>query len=303
MLNNIEVKKLTEFTGHQNPIYSLIAAPEPGRFFSAGGDKIVVEWNIEDPSTGIPIAKTLFTIYSMCICGNYLLAGTSEGAVHVIDLATKNEIKYFQIPGEGVFDIQYSTEHQLIVASTAKGSLIFIDPKEFKILETLQLSNEKIRSVAFNTTRPYLYAACADTKVYVVDINKKEKIYEFEAHTWSCNAVYYNSEKDELITASKDAHTRLWDIKKEFEMIKNIPAHNYAIYQMRFNPSLRIYATAARDKTIKLWDENFEILTRINKEDFNGHLNSVNSIVWLDDNHLVSGSDDRKIILWEVKLI
>jgi len=201
------------------------------------------------------------------------------------------------------FDIQYSTEHQLIVASTAKGSLIFIDPKEFKILETLQLSNEKIRSVAFNTTRPYLYAACADTKVYVVDINKKEKIYEFEAHTWSCNAVYYNSEKDELITASKDAHTRLWDIKKEFEMIKNIPAHNYAIYQMRFNPSLRIYATAARDKTIKLWDENFEILTRINKEDFNGHLNSVNSIVWLDDNHLVSGSDDRKIILWEVKLI
>lgn len=301
MDNKIEVKKLTEFTGHQNPIYTLIAAPEPGRFFSAGGDKMVVEWNIDDPSIGIPIAKVPFTIYSLCVTANHLLIGTSEGAIHIVDLATKNEIKYIQVKDEGVFDIQYSKEHDLIVASTAKGSLIFIDPNEFKISEPVQISNEKIRSIAFNTRRPYLYAGCADTKVYVIDIHTKEKIFEYEAHGWSCNVVHYDSKYDHLITASKDAHVRIWDIKKEFEMIKNIPAHNYAIYQISYNSSLNIYLTAARDKTVKLWNSDFEILLRLDKENYEGHINSVNSVIWLDEKRFVSAGDDRKAMLWEVE--
>src|SRR5688572_3206116 len=136
MPNKVEVKKLAEFTGHNNPIYSLIAAPEQGRFFSAGGDKMIVEWDINDPSMGIMIAQLPFTVYSMCIYDHYLLAGTSEGAIHIIDLNTKKEVKYFQMKDEGVFDIQYSKEYEIIVASTAKGSLIFIHPEEFKLLNT-----------------------------------------------------------------------------------------------------------------------------------------------------------------------
>lgn len=299
---NIVVKKVAEFIGHQHPVYALIAAPEPGRFFSAGGDKTIVEWNLADPSVGLPIAQFQFTIYCLCLIAdkNILLAGTSEGGIHVIGLNTKKEIKYFQLTGEGVFDIQFSLEHQLIVASTSKGNLIFINPDDFKLITTLNLSTEKIRSLAFNSTQPYLYAACSDTNVYVIDIKEKKKIFEFTAHNWACNALVYNTEKDILITASKDAHIRIWGIKREFELIKNIPAHNYAIYQIAYNPALNIYSTASRDKTIKLWDEEMDILLRINKEDFEGHSNSVNSVIWLDEHHLVSGGDDRRVILWEV---
>lgn len=298
----IQVRKVTEFIGHQHPIYTLIAAPSPGRFFSAGGDKTIVEWDITNPTTGIPIAQFKFTIYSLCLLpeNNTLLAGTSEGGIHIIDLLTKKEIKYFQLPDEGVFDIQYSDTHQVIVASTAKGNLLFIDPADFKLITKLNLSKEKIRSIAFNPTRPYLYAACSDTNIYVVDLNKKVKVFEFVGHQWASNALYYSPSKDILITGSKDAHIRLWDIRKDFAMVKNIAAHNYAIYQIAYNPTLDIYATASRDKTIKIWDAEMEILLRINKEDFEGHTNSVNTICWLDGKHLVSGGDDRKLILWAI---
>ncbi len=309
MQTKIEVKKVVELIGHQHPIYTLIAAPEPGRFFSAGGDKSVVEWDINDPSTGTLIAQLPYTIYSLCVLpenlargrqGNQLIVGTSEGGIHIIDLSTKKEIKYFQLPGEGVFNIQYSEVHHIIAASTAKGNLLLIHPGDLSILSTIHLSEEKIRSIAFNPVRPYMYTACSDTNVYVIDIEKKEKVFSFVAHSWACNAICYDAVNNHLITCSKDAHIRIWDIKNHFEMIKNIPAHNYAIYQIAYNPSIKIYATASRDKTLKLWDDELEILVRINKEDFEGHTNSVNTILWLDDQYLVSGGDDRKLMVWEI---
>jgi WD40 repeat protein len=301
-INKEQIKKLAEFNGHQHPIYTLEAAPEHGRFFSAGGDKTIVEWDIKDPSLGIPIAQFNFTIYSLCCIAHkkILLAGTSEGGIHVIDLNSKKEIRYIQLPDEGIFDIRYSDAHQLVVASTSKGKLILISPVDFSISETIPLSTEKIRNVAFNTTRPYLYVACSDTKVYVIDLDTNKCIYEYIGHNWAINALYYCEDKDELITCSKDAHIRIWDIKKQFELIKNIPAHNYAIYRILYNSHLKIFATAARDKTIKLWNEEFDIIVRINKEDFEGHSNSVNTILWLDDNRLLSAGDDRKIILWQI---
>jgi WD repeat-containing protein 61 len=302
MPNKILVTKVAEFTGHQHPIYSMIAAPQPGRFFSAGGDKTVVEWDITNPALGIPIAKFLFTIYSLCLVpeNQTLIAGTSEGGIHVIDLITKKEIKYIQLPGEGVFNIQYSQIHGVLVATTAKGNLVFMNPENFNILATLSISTQKIRSLTFTPTLPHVYVACSDAHIYVIDLVQKKKIHQFQAHQWACNAVYYHPVNDWLISGSKDAHLRVWDVKNKFELIKNIPAHNYAIYQVLYCKELDIYATASRDKTIKLWDQDMNILMRINKEDFNGHTNSVNAICWLGKNYLLSGSDDRKIMLWEI---
>jgi hypothetical protein len=43
-----------------------------------------------------------------------------------------------------------------------------------------------------------------------------------------------------------------------------------------------------------------EVLTRLDNEKSGGHLNSVNALLWKND-YLISGSDDRSIIVWEVR--
>lgn len=298
----INIKKITEFTGHTQPVYTLEAAPEPGCFFSAGGDKAVVRWDVNSPEWGIPIGQFKFTVYSLCCipANHILIAGTSEGGIHIIDLLSNVEIKYFRIPDEGIFDIKYSYQHQLIVASTSKGRLIFIDYHSHTIIDEIWVSKEKIRNICFNAHRPYLYVACSDSHVYVVELTHKKTIHSFEAHQWATNALLYHASKDELITGSKDAHIRIWDIKKQFEMIKNIPAHNYAIYKIIYNEEANIFATASRDKTMKIWDDEFNIVARIDQAKYEGHTNSVNSVLWLNKTNLLSTGDDRRIILWEV---
>jgi WD40 repeat protein len=58
------------------------------------------------------------------------------------------------------------------------------------------------------------------------------------------------------------------------------------------------------DKTIKIWaTENFQLLKVIDKTKQNGHLSSVNKCLWMDDETLLSGSDDRTIMMWKIENI
>jgi WD40 repeat protein len=128
----------------------------------------------------------------------------------------------------------------------------------------------------------------------------EEKII-YSAHTLSANIVRYSPDGKFLLSGGRDAHLNIWDTKN-YSQVKSIPAHNYAIYDIAFSPDAKLFATASRDKTIKIWDADmFEILARISKENYEGHVNSVNKLFWSDyNNYLVSSGDDRAVMVWEI---
>jgi len=56
------------------------------------------------------------------------------------------------------------------------------------------------------------------------------------------------------------------------------------------------------DKSVKLWDaETFRLLKVVDRARYAGHGTSVNTVCWLDDQTLISGSDDRTISVWAVQ--
>ncbi|HQF28656.1 MAG TPA: WD40 repeat domain-containing protein, partial [Bacteroidia bacterium] len=58
---------------------------------------------------------------------------------------------------------------------------------------------------------------------------------------------------------------------------------------------------ASRDKTVKIWDpESLEVIIRLEKQEADGHVNSVNKLLWLNNTDLLSAGDDRSIALWKM---
>jgi WD40 repeat protein len=119
----------------------------------------------------------------------------------------------------------------------------------------------------------------------------------------SANKVIKHPTKDIILSGGRDAHLNLieWPSCK---IMEKIPAHNFAIYDIVFNPDKTLFATGSRDKNIKIWDaSSLQFLYRIDKEKNEGHINSVNKLLWSSyKNTLVSTGDDRSIMGWQINL-
>jgi hypothetical protein len=157
----------------------------------------------------------------------------------------------------------------------------------------------KLRSVFFDEELNKTFVGCGEGMFYVFDDDTMEVTYsnQLSKQGFSINAII-NYTDEILLCGGRDAHLR-WVDKKDYTVINSIPAHNYAIYKIGFSPDKKIFATASRDKTLKIWDAAAnQIIQRI-EQTSDGHLNSVNTLLWMDDNTLISAGDDRSINIWK----
>jgi WD40 repeat protein len=167
---------------------------------------------------------------------------------------------------------------------------------EFQLLRSVKFSSKKIRSIAQANNQ--LYVCSGDGVLITVNLCDFSIVNTLRHEQGSVNCVL-QTPAGLLITAGWDGHLWLWDSQAN---IKRVPAHNYAVYSMVPLANGRYFATASRDKTIKIWDaETLDFCARIDYKIHDAHRYSVNCLHFDHESGLLfSGSDDRKIIAWEI---
>ena len=301
----IEATKKYTFTGHKGPVYTITPGINEGEILSGSSDQRLGSWNLAtgeaaDFSAHMPThIIALISIPSSKI----IVAGTSGGTVHFLDPVNKKEVKAEKYFDSQVFDFAICEKHHILFASSGDGRIILTDLISFEKLKTLQLSNEKVRNVAVHPNGDSVAVATSNGNIHLFSLPLMQETHNWHAHELAANCVCWQPEGKFLLSGGRDAHLKVWDAQNNFQLIQDIPAHNYAIYSMAFSPDGKYFATASRDKTVKVWNaENQQLLLRINKEKQDGHLNSVNKVIWTKEG-LVSTGDDRAIILWKISAI
>ncbi|MBK7855118.1 MAG: hypothetical protein IPJ79_09595 [Bacteroidetes bacterium] len=300
------ITKAGVLKGHQSGIYGLIRDQQNNdAFYSASGDGKIVKWQSFINDVGELIATTPSPVYAIEINPDkkLLFAGTHKGQLHVIDLLLKKEVRCIDLHENGIFEIKFIAEKNLLVTGGGDGCINLLNAESLDLQSKFAFGSFKIRSACFYNLHKNLIVGCGDGGIAIIDLETLNPIHKFEAHQkdFSVNAVTVSPDGNYLLTGSRDAHLNVFDVKNNFKKVTSIPAHNYAIYKIQFSPNGKFFATASRDKTAKIWDaEKMEVAERLDKEKHNGHINSVNTLLWLNNHTLVTAGDDRAIIVWKI---
>jgi WD40 repeat protein len=146
-----------------------------------------------------------------------------------------------------------------------------------------------------------LAVGASDNFIRIYDEKLGMKL-EWAAHSNSVFTLRYTPDQRFLISGSRDARLKVWDVASGYKQVEEIVAHMYAINHLDFSPDGKHFVTCSMDKSIKVWDlQALKLLKVIDRARHAGHGTSVNKVLWTShQNQLVSGSDDRKISVWQL---
>lgn len=298
----IQVQKLFSLDGHNDCIYSLESGASSNFFYSASGDGMVAEWNLENPENGQLVAKMKNSVYALCFMpkDNVLLAGQNHEGIHFIEPSSKKDLGSVKVSGAQIFDIK-SYNNEIFIGS-ADGTLYILDFNTRAFIKKIKLSDKSIRTIAINEQLGDLAVGLSDNTIRILDLAEHKPKYLIHAHKLSVFTLSYDPNTNDLISGSRDAQLKVWSSINQYQLLNSIAAHMYAINSIGIAPSKKHFITGSMDKTIKVWDlHTLQLLKVIDRSRYAGHTTSVNKVLWTDyKGQILSCSDDRKISVWDL---
>ena len=267
--------------------------------YSASADKFVVRWDCRTGEQDAFAIRLPSVPYSLKLFAtNQLLAvGLSNGDMHIFDLSLRKEIKFYKQHQVGLFCIAEDSFNRQLLVADSSGTISVWDTTTLELKIVLPLDCGKIRRMIILEAGKKVVVCAQDGCVRIIDLISFNELHAFFAHKEGATAALPLAD-GLLLTGGKDAYLKVWDLTIG-KCLQSIPAHNYVIYDL-ISLNETHFASASRDKTIKLWRKHpVEVLQRLDRKE-NGHKHSVNALVKVGDEHFASCSDDGVVKLWGI---
>lgn len=299
VMRKIVVHKFHSFLGHTDSIYTLQKV-DNHQFLSAGGDGMVVLWDLKTLDEGEVLFKSPASVYALLVDvpENHLYVGQNHYGVKQIDIKTKKVINSVHLGDYQIFDLK-SIDDEIWVGMS-NGDVVCLS-KDLSIKTQVNYSDQRIRG--FGQYDQNVAIASSDGLVRVFDIENREVKKELVGHKKSVFVAEFHPSGKYLISAGRDSQLKVWDTQADYVLRESIIAHLHTINDITFSSDGKYFFTASMDKTVKIWDaHNFQLLKVLDKDRHEAHKNSVNKLLWMNFHDLlVTCSDDRTISVWDFK--
>lgn len=301
-MSKVEVHKAHALTGHKDCVYTVQAGKESKDLFSAGGDGMIVQWNLNEPELGELVAKLPNSIYALHYLNqeDLLVAGHNYEGLHLLDYKNKKELRSLKMTSAALFDVQ-SHNGKLLVGA-GDGAVSVVDMESWSVKSRLEYTSSSARAIAISRNSNEMAIGYSDSKIRVFDLDSLKLKHELKGHTNSVFCLAYAPDGRHLVSGSRDAHLKIWDTAVNYGLVADVVAHMYTINHIAFSPDGKHFVTCSMDKSIKVWErESARLLKVIDKARHAGHGTSVNKLAWTSfNNQLVSASDDRTLSVWDL---
>ncbi|KAI1088641.1 WD40 repeat-like protein [Rostrohypoxylon terebratum] len=181
------------------------------------------------------------------------------------------------------------------------GSITNFIPK--KLVHTWKNHDNKAVTALrfFPNSGHLLLSSGADTTVKIWDVyHQKELLRSYLGHSKAVSDICFNNDGTQFLTASYDRQMKLWDT--ETGACINKFTTGKTPHVIKFNPSpehSHEFLAGMADKKIVQFDTRTKELV----QEYDHHLNAINTITFVDDNRrFMTTSDDKSLRAWDYNI-
>jgi len=195
----------------------------------------------------------------------------------------------------------WSRSGEWLITGDMEGSLKYWNP-QMKLFQDWKGHDGPIRSVSFCPTDLKFCTGSDDNFVKIWDFEARKEELTLRGHGFDVKACEWHPFKSLILSGSRDNQCKLWNPRTGKEL-RTIGGHKNTISVVRWNPiNGNWFATASRDKTVRIYD-----LRYIRRDDsclhlLEGHSCEVYSAAWHPQHEevLATGGFDGSLLFWLV---
>ena len=285
-------------SGHRAAIYDL--QPTGDGFFSAAADGFLVHWHRDDVDFGRVVATVEGGKFlSLSAIPEGLVAGTLDGGVHWLYPEAPERNRHVAHHSLGTFALL--TVDEEVFSGGGDGVITRWSVSAARTLESLPLSPNSLRHIAHDPVYDRLAVGSSEGAIYLLDRAGFSVISRAPAHPPSVFALAFSPDGEYLFSGGRDAAVSRWSTLGGLFHEQQVTGHLMTVNAIAVHPRGEYLATASRDKTVKLWrTHDLSLVKVIEVVRDKGHVNSVNTLCWLDERTLITAGDDRRILEWKL---
>lgn len=301
MNKKVQLRKIGHLTGHKASVFAIAEGFGPHTVLTGSGDGWIVQWDLRQPGEGKLLAKVEGQIFAITVLREQrvIVAGSYAGRIHFIDLKNRDNLKIVDHHPKGVFAILEVGNH---IFSAGGDGVLTKWSDDFQPVESILLAKNSLRSIDYSKERNELVIGSSDGNIYFVNPDTLKMVGRIlEAHDNSVFTARYLA-NNIILSGGRDAQMKVWQLGEKVNCLSSQSAHWFTVNDIAIHQQKRIFVTASRDKTMRIWDaDDYTLLKVINKEKNEGHVNSVNKLFWSTyKDYLISVSDDRSVAIWDI---
>ncbi len=309
---------LVPFAGHQGWVQSLALSANGKYLASVASDQQIVLW---DMKTAQPLAafespkgRWRFSSAVFSPDDRTLAVVGDDPCVRLIEVPSGKEVRRFPCAGDPQRSVAFSPDGQLLVSGsgyTGDGSraesIRLWEVATGKLLHQLKpprTAKERgggIRALAFSPDGRLLASGDMDSDaVHLWDMATGKMRWQVHCHRpYGASALGFSPDGHTLATTSfRDKTIGLWEVRSG-QSRGSIIGHTDWVGSLAFSPD-GLLASASHDKTVRVWNVD----TGEEMGCFRGHDSVVDPLAFSSDGqHLVSGSSDTTILVWDMKAL